>query len=277
MDRFYRTNSLPRSRVSNLLLLATNPPGDGPSKSAIISILTDIVEWQVGWKSSNHRGLKHHPPLTPGSTDMIKFNHKQSHHSKHCMWPTSPDLRISFHLPMLHVVPNMMSPYITYLPTANSDPTSNRLANAINHQGTYHRDEHRDVIMPNTSVLRKMPHVSASVSEIMATYEAQARTLASQGKPATSRHSGHYNTVDAIISEPKKCWPNEGLHRGQGKKRPTSDELSLPQWVAAQLANICNILDHTSLSGLAPGDALNAGRHFVTMGSHVQCICILHA
>ena len=92
--------------------------------------------------------------------------------------------------------------------------------------------------MPDPSVLRKMPHVSDSVSEIMAMYEAQARTLASQGKPATSRCSHHYNTVDAIISEPEKRWPNEGFHGGQGKKPLTYDELTLPQWVAGQLAYI---------------------------------------
>ena len=79
----------------------------------------------------------------------------------------------------------------------------------------------------------------------MATYEAQARTLAPQGKPATSRHSGRYNTVDAIISEPEKRWPKKGFRGGQGKKRLTYDELSLSQWVAGQLANIYNIQDHT--------------------------------
>ena len=79
----------------------------------------------------------------------------------------------------------------------------------------------------------------------MASYKGQARTLASQGKPVTSRRSGHYNTVDAIISEPEKRWHNEGFHGSQGKKRLTYDELSLPQWVAGQLSDIYNIHDHT--------------------------------
>ena len=57
--------------------------------------------------------------------------------------------------------------------------------------------------MPDLNVLRKMPYVADSVSEIMATYEAQARTLAAQGKPATSRRSGRYNAVDLITSEPE--------------------------------------------------------------------------
>ena len=55
------------------------------------------------------------------------------------------------------------------------------------------------------------------VSDIMASYEAQVRTVASQGKPVTSHQSGRYNTVDAIISEPEKQWPNKGFHGGQGK------------------------------------------------------------
>ena len=57
--------------------------------------------------------------------------------------------------------------------------------------------------------------------------------------------SGRYNTVDAIISETERRWPNEGFHGGQGKKRLTYDELTLPQWVAGQLANIYSIRDHT--------------------------------
>ena len=103
------------------------------------------------------------------------------------------------------------------LPTFNLDPTSNRAAGASNNQAAYSRDKHRDVIMPDPNVLRRMPYVSDSVSEIMATYEAQARTLAAQGKTTTSRRSGRYNTVDAIINEPERRWPNEGFHGGQGK------------------------------------------------------------
>ena len=99
--------------------------------------------------------------------------------------------------------------------------------------------------MPDPSVLRRMPYVSDSVSEIMATYEAQARTLAAQGKTTTSRRSGRYNTVDTIINEPERRWPNEGFHGGQGKNRLTYDELTLPQWVVGQLSNIYNIRDNT--------------------------------
>ena len=49
--------------------------------------------------------------------------------------------------------------------------------------------------MPDPSLLRRMPHVSDYVAEIMASYKAQARTLASQGKAVTSRCSGCYHNI----------------------------------------------------------------------------------
>ena len=86
--------------------------------------------------------------------------------------------------------------------------------------------------------------MSVSVSEIMASYEGQARTLASQGKPTTSHWSGHYNTIDAIISEPDKRWPNEGFHGGQGKKSLTYDELSPQGWRENCLISITYVITH---------------------------------
>ena len=60
-----------------------------------------------------------------------------------------------------------------YLAMSNPDPTSSRSPIALTHQYSAHRDEHRDVIMPDPSVLRRMLHVSDSVAEIMASYEAK--------------------------------------------------------------------------------------------------------
>ena len=79
--------------------------------------------------------------------------------------------------------------------------------------------------MPDVDTLRCITAVSQSVMGILANYKAQARNLTLQGK--TDR-LGLYNTVDAITVEPSMCWPNEGYHGGQGRKRIMYDELSLP-------------------------------------------------
>ena len=99
--------------------------------------------------------------------------------------------------------------------------------------------------MPDINTLRRIPKVSESVAGILANYEAQTRNLALQGKTATSRRSGRYNTVDAITAEPSMRWPNEGYHGGQGRKRVMYAELTLlPGWVTGQLLNIYYIKDH---------------------------------
>ena len=217
--------------------------GDEPSNSDIMAILTDMAESNRAMagriEKFESQGSKTSSPINPRfhSHDRGQPSAIASQQVLHVAQQTGSQDQFS-----LTHAPRGPQHDVTrpHLPTFNSSPTSNRSVNAMNHQGAYNRDEHRDVIMPDPSVLRKMPYVSDSVSEIMATYETQARTLAPQGKPATSR-SGRYNTVD----EPEKPWPNEGFYGGQGKKRLTYDELTLPQWVAGQLANIYSIRDHT--------------------------------
>ena len=224
------------------------PLGEEPSNRDIMAILTDMIE------SNKTMAGRIEKLESQGSKTSSPINARfHSHDQGQTSTSTSRQALQAAHQSgsndqlLLTHAPRGTQHDITRsnLPTFNPDPTSIRSANSINNQGALNRDEHRDVIMPDLNVLRKMPYVADSVSEIMATYEAQARTLAAQGKPATSRRSGCYNAVDLISSEPERRWPNEGFHGGQGKKRLTYDELTLPQWVAGQLANIHSMRDHT--------------------------------
>ena len=79
-------------------------------------------------------------------------------------------------------------------------------------------DHYRNHIMQDVKILRRIPAISESVAGILASYEAQTRNMALQGKETTSRRSGRYNTVDDFTSEPSMRWPNEGYHGGQGRK-----------------------------------------------------------
>ena len=94
-----------------------------------------------------------------------------------------------------------------------------------------------DGVLPGINVLRQNQNISQSVAQVLASYEAQAKQEASQGKIPTKK-SGRYNTTETVVSIPELRWPNEGFYSMQGKKRATYDELSIPEWAAGQLTNI---------------------------------------
>ena len=101
----------------------------------------------------------------------------------------------------------------------------------------------QDAILPSVDVLRRIPTVTDRVTSVLASYEQQSRQEAAQGKIAAAKKSGRYNTVDIVTVPPHLRWPNEGCHGTNGKKRPTYDELTLPQWVSGQLTNIYSMQD----------------------------------
>ena len=109
------------------------------------------------------------------------------------------------------------------------------------------QDLQRDSIIPNVDVLRRNPMVSQAVSNVLASYDTQLQNQFLQGKQATSRRSGRYNTTDTTIMPPGFRWPNEGYHGAKGKKRAVYDDLTLPQWAVGQLSNIHQIWDPTLL------------------------------
>ena len=95
-------------------------------------------------------------------------------------------------------------------------------------------------------VLRHNPHISQSVSQILSTYDAQARQEPIQGKPAQVKKSGRFNTTDTVTAAPEARWPNEGYLGVSGKKRIAYDELALPEWAVGQLYNVFHIQDPTT-------------------------------
>ena len=103
-------------------------------------------------------------------------------------------------------------------------PTKSAATSAIE-QNPYH-----DSIIPNIDTLRQHPSISQAVSQLLATYETQAKAEISQGK-TSNKCSGRYNTTDTAHASPEKRWANEGYFGSQGKKRHAYDDLTLTQWV----------------------------------------------
>ena len=104
------------------------------------------------------------------------------------------------------------------------------------------QNPHHDSIIPNIDTLRQHPSISQAVTQLLATYETQVKTEASQGKTSNKR-SGRYNTTDTAHTSPEKRWANEGYLGSQGKKRQAYDDLMLTQWVVGQLSNVYQIKD----------------------------------
>ena len=55
--------------------------------------------------------------------------------------------------------------------------------------------------------------------------------------------SGRFNVKSVPLVHPTLRWPNEGIAASGGKRRTGYDDLSIPQWVTGQLANILQALD----------------------------------
>ena len=93
-------------------------------------------------------------------------------------------------------------------------------------QATIRSDIQSDGVIPTLQALRRAPSIATSVSQLLESYEEQARTSL-QGRQA--RKSGRYNTTDIVYTTPEYRWPNEGYHAPAGKKKVAYDDLTLPQ------------------------------------------------
>ena len=100
-----------------------------------------------------------------------------------------------------------------------------------------------DGVIPKLDTIRRMPTISESVSQLLGSYEEQARN-AIQGRH--TRKSGRYNSVDFVQTPHEVRWPNEGYHPPAGRKRVVYDELTMPQWVVGQLSNIFHMKDQVT-------------------------------
>ena len=104
-------------------------------------------------------------------------------------------------------------------------------------------DIQSDGVVPMLGAFRRAPSIATSVTQLLESYEEQARASL-QGRQA--RKSGIYNTTDVVHTTPEYRWPNEGYHAPVGKKKVAYDDLTLPQWVVGQLSNIFYMKDPTT-------------------------------
>ena len=103
-------------------------------------------------------------------------------------------------------------------------------------------DIQSDGVVPTLEALRRAPSIATSVTQLLESYEEQARASL-LGRQA--RKSGRYNTTDFVHTTPEYRWPNEGYHTPAGKKKVAYDDLTLPQWAVGQLSNIFYMKDPT--------------------------------
>ena len=66
-----------------------------------------------------------------------------------------------------------------------------------------------DAILLDLHVIHHIPSVEEFVNGILVAYETQVKQIASQSK-LHLRHSGCYNTMDAVTENPEIRWPIEG-------------------------------------------------------------------
>ena len=118
-----------------------------------------------------------------------------------------------------------------------------RVGDHITSQAVTRNDIQSDGIVPSVEALRRAPSIATSVTQLLESYEEQARASL-QGRQA--RKSGRYNTTDIVHTTPEYRWPNEGYHAPAGRKKVAYDDLTLPQWVVGKLSNIFYMKDPTT-------------------------------
>ena len=79
-------------------------------------------------------------------------------------------------------------------------------------QQPVHNAINRDAMVPGVDVLRSIPSISSTVTQLLASYDQQAVQDALPGKgQVNKRKSGRYNTTDTTLVGPQLRWLNEGL------------------------------------------------------------------
>ena len=128
------------------------------------------------------------------------------------------------------------------LPTAQTHPlgVATGVGDHFASQSAVRSDIQADGVVPTLEALRRAPSIANSVTQLLESYEEQAR-VSLQGRQA--RKSGRYNTTDIVHTTPEYRWPNEGYHAPAGKKKVAYDDLTLPQWTVGQLSNIFYMKD----------------------------------
>ena len=96
-----------------------------------------------------------------------------------------------------------------------------------------HQNSRRDAVVPSLDGLRSNPTLTQAVSQILSTYEGQARLDAGQGKASNTQCSGRFNATDIVTTPPELRWANEGFHGVKGRNASYMTTLPSPSrlWV----------------------------------------------
>ena len=119
-------------------------------------------------------------------------------------------------------MPRMGQPHLHSHPPLTRDFVQTQVLRDIQHQDASiqeqpgHVLDRREAVVPNLYTLRTNPGISEAVNNLLASYEGQANSDLSQGKPQ-GKKSGRYNLHDTIFMAPHLRWPNEGFHPSNGK------------------------------------------------------------
>ena len=230
----------------------TQPSTASDNYDAIMNMLCEIKESnadlarrldKVERRSStpiNPRSHSHGHPVSPqlGSSNLPQQSDIPNH-------PRDPFIMPRMGQPHLHSHPPLTRDFVQTQVSRDiqhQDPSVGLPSRAQEQPG--HVFDRREAVVPNLHTLRTNPGISEAVNNLLASYEGQANSDLSQGKPQ-GKKSGRYNLHDTISMAPHLRWPNKGFHASNGKKRVVYDELSLPQWISDQLSNIYAIPDPT--------------------------------
>ena len=84
-----------------------------------------------------------------------------------------------------------------------------------------HNTINRDAVVSGVDVLRSIPSISSTVTQLLASYDQQAVQDALPGKGNIDRRkSRRYNTTDTTLVGPQLRWPNEDLISGLHGESP---------------------------------------------------------
>ena len=191
---------------------------------------------QLEQKQSFHNGQSHTADVNtnwaPLTSQQVQF----------------PDVHHQTRLAAAASTPNTIRVHIDVLPETNPSSTYNPTMLLPMPDATRGGDDRqKDTFFPDLNALRQNQTVSQAVAQLVASYEHQARMDLSQGRQNSVKRSGRYNTTDVITAPPHLRWANVGFHAGNGRKRVTYDDLTLPQWVVGQLMNIHQMQDMVTL------------------------------
>ena len=129
-----------------------------------------------------------------------------------------------------HALPPIGSPRVRFptLPRAQNHPQgiATGVGDHFLSQSAARGEIQSDEVVPTLEALRRAPSISSSVTQLLESYEEQARASL-QGRQA--KKSGRYNTTDIVYTTPEYRWPNEVYHAPAGKKKVAYDDLTLPQ------------------------------------------------